>query len=74
MDDPEWYKDNEARIPCFKFGETGLYDLQGLKNFDGDWNAGDVSFNFCMFVNKAACSIGDPESFAIEKKGPGSCL
>lgn len=27
MDDPDWYRDNEARVPCFKFGETGLYNL-----------------------------------------------
>ena len=71
MDDPEWYRDNEARVPCFKFAETGLYNLQGLKNFDRDWSAsgpaGDISFNFCLYVNKAACSLGDPESFAVEK-------
>jgi hypothetical protein len=78
MDDPDWYRENETRVPCYKFGETGLYNLSALKNFDGDWNANaagkEVSFNFCMYVNKASCSPGDSESFALEESGPGSCL
>jgi len=27
-----------------------------------------------MYVNKAGCKPDDPESFALEKNGPGSCL
>ena len=77
MDDPDWYRDNEARVPCFKFGETGLYNLQGLKNFDRDWtvagSSGEVSFNFCYYVKKIGCKPDDPESFAMEKQGM-SCL
>lgn len=68
MDDPDWYRDNEARVPCFKFAETGLYNLSGLKNFGGDWttsgSGGEISFNFCYYVNKAGCAPDDSESFA----------
>ena len=39
MDDPDWYRDNEVRVPCYKFAETGLYNLSGLKNLDRDWTA-----------------------------------
>ena len=79
MDDPDWYRDNEARVPCFKFAETGLYNLSGLKNFNGDWSTtsasgNEVSFNFCYYVNKAGCKPDDPESFALEKQGVGTCL
>ena len=71
MDDPDWYRDNEVRVPCYKFAETGLYNLSGLKNLDRDWTAtgssGEVSFNFCMYVNKYGCKADAPESFAMEK-------
>ena len=78
MDDPDWYRENEQRIPCYKFGETGLFNLNGLKNYNTDWSVEkdgkEVKFNFCYYVSTSGCKPGDPESFAkMEKKNDG-CL
>ena len=35
--DPVWYRENEADMPCLKFGWSGIYDLAALHNDQEDW-------------------------------------
>lgn len=69
-----------STYPCYKLTEGSVYNLQLLKNLDGDWNTAGVdpkkpatvNWNLCHYADTTDCN-GHDDTFAYTKTSDGSC-
>lgn len=43
-------KEQAAKLSCYLVSDWTIFDLRGLEKADGDYQSGNVTFNFCKFA------------------------